>query len=422
MEEAGKNLNKAVQKICDDLSSQAVNTLNNLKNNNPEVAGQFDQLIKGGKDRVMITSAICHAMRLKYNDRNSWDGDMNHVWGLFNEYYRDYFDSETSAKANLELLSGIKNVSDKIELARKEKDKIIAQKQADYIDGQIKNVDNFATEMLKAVKDKSDKIKNTDMAAVEEQKKKAEVLISKGVEAIDGTYEDCVDELKSTVRETVSKESNALFNIAKGEFGAAEGSKTETWTTRGGFLWLFKKHHSREVRTLRTGVIKNALNDLVFELQDTLIKVVEKFKIEWKQTVQTRVTRSLREAVEDDELIDTSMLKTALRRLINNMELPNLDFGSNTFSSSLSGTIEGDYDVDRFMDEVSAFMSNLKNIFNKARDEFLSTMEKSAKREKMSEMLFSNFRKQLESLEKEMQNKELTLDRLKKCVSVLEKI
>jgi wobble nucleotide-excising tRNase len=36
-------------------------------------------------------------------------------------------------------------------------------------------------------------------------------------------------------------------------------------------------------------------------------------------------------------------------------------------------------------------------------------------------MIFADIRKQLESLEKEIKNKELSLDRLKKCLSTLEK-
>jgi len=422
MEETGKNLNKAVGKIRDDLSSQAANTLSGLKNSSPEVAGQFDQLINGGSDRVMVTSAICHSMLLKYETRNSWDSDMNHVWGKLTNNYHDYFDGDASARTNLELLSGIEKVSGRIAHARNEKDRIIAEKQTAYISDQAKNVDNFLRELTNAVKAKSAAVKNADIAKVEAQMRQTEILVSKGTEAIDGTYEDCVDEFKATVRKVVSDKSKTLFDEAKNQSATAESSKTETrrWTT-GILFW--KKYHSEnyEVRTLRTGVVKSTLNSLVGDLQDTLVNSVEEAKMEWKKTVQNRVTRSLREAVGDDDLIDTSMLKTALRRLVNNMELPNLDLGSNTFKSSSSGTIEG-HEIDRFLDEVEAYRANLRNVFNKARDEFISTMEKSAKRERMSDMLFANFRKQLESLKNEIQNKELTLDRLDRCASSLGQI
>jgi len=421
-EQTNFNLNKAVEKLCVNLSSHAKSTLSNLKYNHPEVAGQFDQLINGGKDRVIITSAICHAMQLNYDKQNTWDKDMNHVWGLLNQYYRDYFDSDKSAETNLALLSGVEKVSSKIELARKEKDKIISQKQADYINRQAKNIDVFLKELVKAAKARSDMVKNTDMVSIAAQKKNIEIFISKGTEAIDGTFDDCVDDFKLNVRKEVTVKSTDLFNAVKGQFGAAEGSRIATWTTRGGFFWLFKTHHSREVRTFRTGKVKSDLNDLVHDLKNSLIISAEAAKIEWKKTVQSKVTHALKDAVEDVELINIPLLKTVLRQLVNNLELPNLDLGSNTFTSSYSGTIEEDYNIDRFMDEVERFMLDLRNVFNTAMDEFLSTMDNLAKREKVSAMLFSNFNKNLDSLEKDIQNKKLTLDRLKECTTALEKI
>jgi len=422
LEESKHDLNKAVQKVTADLSSHALTTLSSLNSKNPETNGQFDQLIKDGEERVIITSAICHAMSLNYDKRNSWDNDMNHVWGLLKESYRDYFDSDTGAMASLELLSGVKKVIEKIDVARSKRIEITAEKLAKYINAQAASITDFSKRLVEEAKTKIYKVNNTDIAAVKELKKKNEKLFSKGTEAIDGTYEDCVDDFKATIRNVITGKSKDLFEETKKGIINTEQSRTETrrWTT-GILFW--KKHHSEnyEIRTLRTGIVKSALNDLVSELQDMLVNSVEEAKKDWKKEVQSRVTKALTSAVEDVDLIDVDMLKTALRRLVNNMELPDLDLGSNKFNSSLSGTLEDD-DIDRFNDEVMGYMSNLRNIFNKARDEFISKAEQSAKREKMSGMIFSDLKKQLESLEKDIANKELTLERLKKCRSSLERI
>jgi len=422
MNETKKNLNKAVKKITADLSSHASETLSELKKNNPEIAGQFDQLINGGEERVMVTSAICHSMRLNYDKKKSWDEDMNHVWGLLTENYPDYFDRDKGAKANLELLSGVNKVSEKIGFARSKKDEIIAQKQADYITAQSANITNFSSGLMKAIKAKIDQVNNTDIATIKEQKKKNEKLFSEGTEAIDGTFEDCLDDFKSAVRSVITEKSKVLFEEAKGKNAKAEESRTDTeeWTT--GFLF-FKKNHSRsyEVATLRTGVVKSTVNDLVTELQELLVVSVEKEKISWKKSVRNKVIDALTSAVEDTDRIDYNILKTALRRIIDNMELPDLDLGLNKFNSSFNGKIEDD-DVYRFEDEVLGYMSDLKNIFNKARDKFISEAEKSAKREKMSDMIFNDIKKQLEKDEGEIEHKELTLERLKKCLASLGKI
>jgi len=373
----------------------------------------------------MVTSAICHAMALQYNNRKSWDSDMNHVWGLLRENYPDYFNSDASAKASLELLSGIKKVSEKIEFSRGKKDEIIAKKQADYIASQTENIDKFSKKLVEELKTKIERVKDADIALVRKQKEDVKKLFSQGTEAVDGTYEDCVDDLKTNIRTVISEKSRTLFKEAKNENDRVEETKTKSGSRRKyvffGLIPWGRESYSYEVRTLRTGVVKSTLNNLVSELQELLIISVEEAKKDWKAEVQRRVTGALIEAVGDDvDLIDFGILKTALRRVVNNMELPNLDLGSNVFSSSYSGTIH-DSEIDRFKDEVESYLSNLKNVFNKARDEFISGMEKSAKREKMSGMIFSNLKKQLESLEKDIENKEQTLSRLKKCLSELKK-
>jgi len=434
LEESKQDINKAVQNVTVELKDHAFSTLSALKEDNMEVAGQFDQLLKADEERVMVTSSICHAMSINYDKRNSWDGDMNHVWGLLSESYPDYFNGDMTAKESLKLLSGIDKVKEKINLTRNKKDGIIAQKQADYIKKQTANITDFSVRLLEEIKNKINRVNNTDIATIKEQKKKNEKVFSKGTEAVDGTYEDCLHNFKITVNNEITKKSKGLFDKVRRENSGDERNEMRTGTRtekryKYSILWgliNFGEYdaeipYNYEVRTLRTGVVKSRLNDLVADLQDLLYNSIEEAKMDWKKSVQNRVTDALMNAVDDIDLIDIDMLKTALRRLINNMELPDLDLGSNKFKSSFNGTIENN-NVDRFSDEVLAYMDNLKNIFNKARDTFISKAEKSAKREKMSDMIFSDLKKQLETLEKEIENKELTLDRLKKCRSALEKI
>jgi hypothetical protein len=424
-EESNWDLDRAIKAIHSDLAGHAANALASLKKSNPEVGDQFDQLIKESGSRIIVTSAICHGMRLRLNERSSWDKDMNHVWGLLTEKYPDYFDSNDSAKLNLEKLSGIPIVSEKIAEARKSKDRIIAQKQEDYLAGQKKNIDDFKAGLIQAVSEKIDRINNTDLKAAQEEKKKTEKLFSKGSEAIDGTFEDCVDDFKTELRNMVSEKNKTLFTEAKGGVKDSEQTetKTRTWTT--GILFWKKEHRENyNVTTVRAGAVKGILNDLLNDLRENLVNSVETAKIEWKKSVQSRITRALTEAVEDVDLIDFAMLKTALRRLVNNMELPDLDLTGLAFSSdshSYTGTLE-EYEAEAFLDEVQTYIGQLRTKYDKQTGNFITSLEKTAKREKMSELIFADLQKQIATLEKELGNKKLTLDRLEKCRAALREI
>ena len=113
-------------------------------------------------------------------------------------------------------------------------------------------------------------------------------------------------------------------------------------------------------------------------------------------------------------------MKTVLRRAVSNIKLPNLDLGINYFSSSFSGPIK-DAQIDSFMDEVDNYLSNIKNIYSKACEEYILNMDNSAKQGKMSESILSKLKEELESQEKDLKTKESTLETLRKCLSELEK-
>jgi hypothetical protein len=149
-----------------------------------------------------------------------------------------------------------------------------------------------------------------------------------------------------------------------------------------------------------------------------MINAVEAQKIEWKKNVQTTITRALREAVEDDDRIPLDMLKTTLRRMMNNMELPELDLSSHAFNSGHTGALEG-YEAEAFMDEANNYIAGLRTLYSKKTGEFISAIEKSAKKEKVSNLIFKDLQEQIDTLEKEIGNKKLTLDRLDKCKKAL---
>jgi predicted GTPase len=423
-EEVGWDLRGAIEKNRNDLAAHVVDALKDLKTNHEEVKNQFDQLIDEGNERVMVTSAICHAMSLRFDERAAWDGDMNHVWGLLRESYPDYFGTDGAARASLDSLANIGAVMEKIDSARRKKDEIIARKEADYLEKQTANIANFKEKLANAVVAKVDRLKNMDMQTVREEKKNLSNAFINGSEAIDGTFDDCVSDFKAKLREVIANGSKALFAEAKNDVSDAEKSETRTrhWTT-GWWLWEKDHYENYTVLTIRPGAVKNTLNTLLAELEENLVKSVEDAKKEWRQDVQSQITRALREAVDDVELIDLTMLKNALRRQVNSMELPDFDMNSHEFSSSQSssGTLEGSR-AESFINEVSDYLGNLRRAYTQKTSQFIGDVEKSVKRGKISDMIFKDLRERLEVLEKELGNKQLTLDRLGKCLSAIKEI
>jgi tRNA U34 5-carboxymethylaminomethyl modifying GTPase MnmE/TrmE len=419
-EEAGWDLHKALNAIRSDLSGHMADTLTGMKQSNPEVGNLFDQLVNEGQDRVIVSSAMCHAMSLRFDDRANWDNDMNHVWNSLKEHYPDYFGSDSSAKENLEKLSGVNTVSAKIADARSKKDAIIAQKQEDYLADKAKNTEDFREKLKDAVKGKIETLNSTDITTVQEQIKNLKKLEHKLTEAIDGTFEDCVDEFRITLRETIGQASKKLFAETDGKVNDAEGSvtKTRTWTT-GWWLWKKEHHENYEVTTIRAGAVRDSLNELIVNLQEDFNNSFDSEKQKWKKSVQQQISNALDKAIEDVDLIEFDMVKTALRRLVNKIELPELDLSSHTFHGSQTGTLEQN-EAEKFIDEVRAWLVDLRGFYSKETGNIIKEMEKSAKQEQASALVLGDISKQQETLENELKNKHATLDRLKKCQKSLE--
>jgi predicted GTPase len=79
LETSGHDLHKAINNVKGELSKQARDTLHDLKEKNPLVAQQFGKLIEEIDSRVMVSSAICHAMSIRFNEKDRWDSSMTHV-------------------------------------------------------------------------------------------------------------------------------------------------------------------------------------------------------------------------------------------------------------------------------------------------------------------------------------------------------
>jgi hypothetical protein len=432
LEKAENNLHSAINDIHSDLFDIACKSLVGLKQKNPEIGDQFDQLIEGGKDRIIITSAICQNMSIHFNDKKSWNENMNLVWENLNENYPDYFGDGEIGKSSLDKISNVQAVSNKIDHARQEKDRIMAEKQRDYMDQQHKNIKDFKVKMQKAVVEKINYIETTDVEKIENQKMELRNMISKGTSALDESFEDSIEKLKHELHDTISKNSKGLF--AGTGSGIEERKETETvtrkrakngwWSGVGQFfggLWGYEDY-TTEITTIRTGAVKKTLNNLVDELEDNLINSLNDIKLEWKTEIQKNIIRALREAIKDDNTVDGMMflLKNALRRVVGNLQMPEFSMADFYFNSEKTGILK-DQEADTFIEEIDIFLGHCKTRYRKLRDAFINEIEATLKGDKMSDLVFGELRDQLNKFEEEITNKKLTLKRLNDFQDTLQK-
>ncbi len=424
------DLHEAMRLLRSQIGEHAVSTLNVLKQKSPEVGKAYDQIIEGGEKRVIVTSSICHAMLQRFDARNAWDENMSTVWGNLQRDYPDYFGSDASARETLKLLANIDSVQQGVEIARQSRDAIVENKRADYLSAQARAVQEFGRRLAKGVEAQVEVVRNTNMSQVEEQKQSVETLLRNGGDAVDNAFEESLDNFKAELLDTVQSKAKNLFSGFRNENRNSVETKTETRTGRrkqGGIVgWVkglfgggYEEYdYTEEVTTIRAGAVTARVNDLVNDLQEELDRAVRSAKNEWKGVVQRQVASELQGAVGDDAGQFFAMLKRALRSSVNNMQLPDMVIDY-PFSNAKSGVLKGDDVVESFMADVDAYMGELRTHFRDKTKVFIDGVARSASARKLSDLIFSDLRRQLDTLENNIKDKQRTLDTLNRCISEL---
>lgn len=432
-DDANGQLLEAVNLIKCQLSSQAKEVFTQKKKQNPECAEMYDKLINNMENRVVITSSICDALLQHIDDRSSWDEDMEFAFSRLAEEYPDYFDG-SSYQESLKYLSAISKVMDDIAEVRSMKDEIIEKRQVEYTTKQRQNVDSFFCGIKSAVQECKNRLEDTDAAQLKAQKESKEKLRTAASVDVDNAFEESVYQFKSELSSTLKANSRNLFDEVS-DFSQYEKHETKsrrvghTIIKGTGFLnWLSGGRWGNEtvyttenydVHTLQTAPIKSKLNSTVQSLQEDLIDAAEKAVFEWRASVQSKTLSALRESIGDDD-IDIPLLKTSIRKVVGNMKIPSFNLSSQKFTSGHSGVLKDEEQISEFMEAAEEYRDNLRSAYSSQIRTFLSEMETSAKKDRLSDLLFGSMDKELSELEKQIANKESTLKRYNDCLAALE--
>ena len=85
------------------------------------------------KNDVLYSSGATYSMLQRFEDKENWDDNLNHIWKNLNQHYKDYFSDDLSAKANLYLLSNMQNIQNALKEVREKKDEIIRKRKEEFI-------------------------------------------------------------------------------------------------------------------------------------------------------------------------------------------------------------------------------------------------------------------------------------------------
>lgn len=417
------DLHRALNLIVSQLSEHMNSTLTKLKSDSPEIGSTYDQLIELSREKIIYSSGISQTIASFWDDRKEWDGGTETAWNNLKRHYPDYFSDNDKqlSLSNLEKLSNIPEIYSIIENVRAQKDSILAKRKEEFLSAKMETLMDYKNEMIKFAEQRLKDVNSNDIKELEEKRVELKDIKNKASVYLDEEYSMLISQLKGGLKVSLTEILDGFFKKAKKDIRNAEDSETETWITRGGFLWLKKIHHSRTFVIVRTGAVRDALESLTSSIEDKIDVKAEKIIYSWRKNTPRELIKAIRTKV-DDEYLETYRIIQAFRKVFNEITYPQIIYsGGLPESLYAKGTLK-EKKAEDFIDIAQSYVNNLRKRVRNDIDQFLSKLITELSSIKLSEEFFSNYNTLLKELEEQIKNKKIIIDTFNRLISEIKKI
>jgi len=364
----------------------------------------------------MYSSGICYSLLKKFDQQESWDANEKHVWKMLSTQYKDYFSTKESALANLQKLANIENIQQLLERIREKKESILGEKKTNFLTTKNKGLQDYNNALIKHMQEKIARVQDSDIDEVKKQKENLENIQTNASIVLNDEYIDIIAKLELELKGQLKDKAKSYFRKTRQGVQDSEGSETESWTT-GVLFW--KKNHSRTYTTIKAGFVRNTLEELTDDVERMVDEDAKVYMLDWKKKLYKVVVSCLRKEAGDENL-DIPLVSQTIRKVLNSIHYPEITYSGNLPKSlQVGGTLEGGQ-ADSFIEETQNYLSDLRVRVTRDIDGYLRDMLKVLKQINIADEVFKNYKKEIEKLENDINNKELMLERYGQTLEQLE--
>jgi len=388
------------------------------------------------KHDVITSSAIAYSIYKKFDEPEKLDENEKHTFNLLKSHYEDYF-TDINAKENLYKLSNIETIKKLLDDVKNKKEKILKEKLENFEKNKLENLLEFKKAIEEEIKKRIEKIQNSNIKEIKDKIEKLKKIEKEAGSAVNEEFRDLIEELEINLKSNLQKRLNSFFSSAKKEIRKSEDTETRFWEEEytidkgSGFLWwrdITGNRYETRTRTrsetytiVRAGIVRNALEELTDNIETTIDIEAKKYLKKWKKDIFKNLIQILRDKAGDENL-EISIISSTLRKVINSVKFPDIDYsGSLPSSLKKSGTLKG-YEGEEFLEEADNYVSDLKNRINKDIKNYINELITSLSSINIANNIFNSYHKEIETLENETKNKELNIERYNIILNELNKI
>ncbi|HEG5395025.1 TPA: dynamin family protein [Campylobacter coli] len=419
-EEANGNFNKALEILKNKNTQHLSNVLSELKESNPEVGDVFDSLIEKSNEKIFLSSGLALSI---INNKENLNSMEQHTFERMQKNYADNFSNlnDEITLASLNELSNISAIKKSLNAVALKKEEIKNQKINDYLSQKGKIIEDYLQSLILFIKERKEEIQNTKIEDLQSEKEEINNIKADASSVLDETYADIINEFATMIPVKLSTEFNMLYNQATSDVNNAENTETRTVTkTRdkgAGILGLRSLFGARyetyestiSVTTVRTGAVKNALQNLLSNIENKIQQECFNNIKSLKDSIKSRLLKELRSVVDDDS-INTRNFRQVISAIVSSLYMPQINFSDKKFPEG-SGVLEGSSAQD-FISSAQDFIHNLKSSVDTDIKNYTRNLTNELKRISLSQKLFQEYDKKLQELENDIKNQALALSEL----------
>ncbi|HEB9415509.1 TPA: dynamin family protein [Campylobacter coli] len=416
-EEANGNFNKALEILKNKHAQHLSKVLSSLKESNPEIGDVFDSLIEKSNEKIFVSSGLALSI---INNKENLNSMEQHTFERMQKNYADNFSNlnDEITLASLNELSNISAIKKSLNAVALKKEEIKNQKINDYLSQKGKIIEDYLQSLILFIKERKEEIQNTKIEDLQSEKEEINNIKADASSVLDETYADIINEFATMIPVKLSTEFNMLYNQAASDVNNAENTETRTESYQvstskwyNPFSWGSTKteYETYTVTTVRTGAVKNALQNLLSNIENKIQQECFNNIKSLKDSIKSRLLKELRSVVDDDS-INTRNFRQVISAIVSSLYMPQINFSDKKFPEG-SGVLEGSSAQD-FISSAQDFIHNLKSSVDMDIKNYTHNLTNELKRISLSQKLFQEYDKKLQELEDDIKNQALALSEL----------
>ena len=400
------------------LGNQLEKVIADLKESSPEVGDTYDQLLEG-QSKVIHSAGLCESLKQRFRQKDEWSKVMQHVWNNLQTGYPDYFSDadENLSRFNLEKLSNISTIRNIVEQVREKKQEILDKRMANYVHAKYQSLHALRKGLLAYANERQSQIESTDIAKFKEQRRGLTKALDDASEEIKDEYEESIYLIKKSMRDKFKQGLEAREQALKRRIENEKGEDTETY--KDGLI--FKTTRTRTFATIRTNAVHRRLSEFSEELKEEVVDKTEDEKRDWRNDLNRNMTKILRKHFGDEDL-EASLIRRVIRDTVHSINIPAFEYKKQIPDSLNPQGVLKDEEAKKFFDESRDYVDDLCRGTQKEISAYIKELAKRMEQGHLYERLLEQFQKELASLEKSIENKEMELKRISNLRGELERV